>query len=84
MAILTNDQRKDLWIEYMSTISARREGLSLTKAELRAAVDAVDDWIDGNIASFNSSLPLPARTALTAKQKVELFFAVARARFQVT
>ena len=54
------------------------------KLDLRAAVFAVDDWIESNQGSFNAALPLPARTALSAKQKVELFLAVAKRRFEVT
>jgi hypothetical protein len=50
---------------------------------MRAAVDATDDWIEANQASFNSALPLPARTALTSKQKVRLFLSVAQMRFNV-
>jgi hypothetical protein len=48
----------------------------LNKAQLQAAVDATDTWIDSNAAAFNAALPLPARTALTATQKTILFVAV--------
>lgn len=84
MAILTDTDRRTLWAAFMSEVSARREALgALTKADLRAAVDAMDAWIEANAVSFNQAIPLPARTALTAKQKAELFFAVVRRRFEV-
>jgi hypothetical protein len=53
---------------------------ALTKPELRAALDACDDWIEANAASFNSALPQPARGALTAPQKTYLFCYVAMRR----
>jgi hypothetical protein len=56
---------------------------ALTKADLKAAVDAIDAWIDANAASFNQAIPQPARGALTAKQKAWLFFFVVRRRFEV-
>lgn len=55
----------------------------VVKADLRAAVDAIDQWVSDNAASFNSAIPQPARAALTAAQKAELFLFVVRKRFQV-
>lgn len=46
---------------------------AITKAELRAAIDATDDWIDANATSFNQALPENVRTQLTAVQKNWLF-----------
>lgn len=65
----------------MQELSELRESLDLTKAELRAAVDATDDWIDLNAAVYNLALPQPARSVLTAAQKLRLFKAVADRRF---
>jgi hypothetical protein len=52
----------------------------ITKADLRAAVDAIDTWCDDNQASFNTAIPQPARTALTAAQKGWLLGYVVRKR----
>lgn len=52
----------------------------LTKAQLRAAVDATDTWIDSNQAAYNAALPLAAQSGLTAGQKILLFCAVALMR----
>jgi len=87
MAALPTADRNNIWGKFMSDVSAKGGGLgggTLLKLDLRAAVYAIDDWIEANQASFNSSLPQPARSALTAKQKVELFMAVAKRRFEVT
>ena len=78
---LTLAIRQALRAEYGSTLSERRDAFNLTKPQLDAAIAAIDDWIDANAASFNTALPLPARTALTAGQKAELFFIVTRRRF---
>jgi hypothetical protein len=37
--------------------------------DLRAAIDAADTWADANAGSFNSALPLPARSLMTLSDK---------------
>lgn len=83
MAILTDEQREEEWADFMYTLSNAAERLDLNKPELRAAINATDDWIEANSASFNNALPAAAKAALTAKQKTRLFMAVARKRFGV-
>jgi hypothetical protein len=56
------------------------EACGFTKADLRAAVDATDTWIDNNAASYNSALPAAFRTTATATQKTLLFCYVAMRR----
>ena len=53
---------------------------SLTKPDLRAAVDATDQWIDDNTASFNAALPLNFRTIADLQNKTLLFCWVAMRR----
>ena len=84
MAELSTGDRTAIHERVMREASAERAALTLTKADLRAAVDAVDGWIDANAASFNAALPQPARSALTARQKAQLFLAVARRRWEVS
>lgn len=55
----------------------------LTKTQLRSAVNAVDQWLEDNAASYNAALPLAARNALTARQKQALLVAVMRRRAEV-
>lgn len=83
MATLSDTALRELWADLMRELSAARTVLNLSKTELRAAVDATDQWIDDNAAAFNAALPLPARTELTAKQKVRLFMLVAAKRYGV-
>jgi hypothetical protein len=81
MAVLSDTERLRVWRGLMRYWSALREALgALTKADLRAAVDAADGWLDTNAASFNSAIPQPARGQLTTAQKALLLAVVALAR----
>ena len=84
MPALPGPDRLLITKKFMHEISDIRQVVNLTKADLQAAVNAIDDWIDGNAAAFNASLPLPARTVLTAAQKARLFSLVAQRRYEVT
>ncbi len=71
-------------------LAAQREAMveggwtaPITKADLAAAVNAIDDWVDANAAAFNTAIPQPARAQLTAKQKARLLMHVVRRRFEV-
>lgn len=81
MAVLPAASRLAIRADYGSRLSARREPFALTKPQLDAAIAATDDWIEANAASFNTALPLAARTQLTAAQKAELFSLVALKRY---
>ena len=83
MAVLSEGDRQNLWAKYMEDASGRRDGIGLTKAQLRAAIDAADDWVDSNRASFNGALPAAAQSNLTAAQKAEILMYVVRRRWEV-
>lgn len=78
MAVLNDADRKEVWAEFM-----RSSGVfpGLTKAELRAAVDALDDFMNTNAAAINSAIPQPARGALTTSQKAKLLVHVVQQRY---
>ena len=84
MAVLSNADRAAIWAAYMSDCGSSRTTIPLTKADLRAAVDAIDAWVDASAASFNTAIPQPARGALTAKEKASLLVYVAKRRYEVT
>lgn len=84
MAALSNQERADINTLFQQQASDTHSSLAVTKPQLRAAVDAIDQWIDDNATSFNSAIPQPARSALTAKQKAWLFKLVMNRRFEVT
>jgi hypothetical protein len=55
--------------------------IGITKADLRAAINAADDWANTNTTSYNTALPLPARTSLTTAQKALLLNFVITRRY---
>jgi hypothetical protein len=77
MAVMSNEERRRCWAQFMR---ANLEPLSITKAELRAAVDATDQWIEDNSSAYNLAIPQPARGAMSATQKTLLFVYVAMRR----
>lgn len=83
MPVLADSDRVVVIRRIMERLSKSRHAMALTKPELRAAVNAIDQWLDGNAASFNVALPQPARTVLTPMQKAELLAAVALRKFEV-
>lgn len=81
MAVLTDPDRAAAWGEYMQEVSAAREPLDLTKADIRAAVNAIDNFLNANATALNSAIPQPARGALTTAQKARLLTMVVRYRY---
>ena len=81
MATLSTQDRIDLCADMMRVLSAIWELCAINKIDLRAAVNAADDWVEANKASFNNALPAAAKTNLTASQKARLLEFVVRQRF---
>lgn len=85
MAVLSDADRAVLSARFQSDASATRTVLpGVTKTDIRAAIDAIDGWVDANAASFNAAIPQPARAALSARIKAELLTHVVRRRFEVS
>ncbi len=80
MTILSVDDRVAGNNEYLAERNLERDSLALTKAQIKAAFDAVDVWMDSVQAAFNTAIPQPARGALTTAQKAKLLIAVAKRR----
>lgn len=55
----------------------------VTKTDILAAVNAADDWVVNNQASYNGALPLAVRTNFTGAQKARLLAYVLRRRYEV-
>ena len=83
MPVLIDIEREALWAEMMRELSDRGESVGVTKADLRAALNAADGWADANATSYNSALPQPARGALSARQKAMLLTWVVRRRWEL-
>lgn len=81
MAVLSDADRVAVWAEWMRLISADHELCGITKADLRAAVNALDDWINANAAAINLAIPQPARSSLTSAQKARLLTLIVTRRY---
>lgn len=82
MAVLSDAKRAECNAELMRQLSALSETCGVTKADLRAAVNAIDDYLHTNAATINTAIPQPARGALTVAQKSRLMRLVMRKRFE--
>ena len=83
MAELSTQERQRLLrtiMRYWSKTTVGPNYGGLTKAEILAAVNATDSWIEDNQLDYNNALPIPARTNLSSEQKTLLFCAVALLR----
>lgn len=81
MAALSNADRAAAWADWMRDVSDAREPCAFTKAQGRAAFDAIDQWFSDNAATLNSALPAAFRTSATTQQKARLLMAVIRQRY---
>lgn len=81
MATMTIQDRATVHAEMMRDLSLSLESVATLKADLRAAIDAADQWVSDNSASYNTALPAAARTTLTTPQKARLLMLVLRRRF---
>jgi len=82
MAVLSNADRIAVWEQWMRQNLAAIAG-SMDRNDLKAAVDAADDWANNNAIAFNSTLPQPARGVLTASQKALILSLVIARRYIV-
>lgn len=80
MAVMSDQERFQTFAESMRDYRLG-ELPNMVKADLRAAIDAVDDWINANSASYNSALPVTARTNMTPTQKALLLMFVVSRRY---
>jgi hypothetical protein len=84
MAVLSNADRLACWAEVMRDVTNINGAAgAVSKADLRAAIDATDQWIDDNATSYNQALPATVRTAFSAKQKAILYSIVSLKRYGV-
>ena len=81
--LLTEQEKINIWAEVQRELSSKFESISVHKAGLRSAVDSIDSWIESNLVSFNQSIPEPARTKLTTKQKLRIFSLIIKHRWEV-
>jgi hypothetical protein len=72
MPVLSDSDRALVAQRFMQETSNLEESLGVLKADIRAAVNAADDWRVANAASANTALPPAFRTNATTAQKSRL------------
>lgn len=80
MAVLTDNQRSEAWAEFLR-LGVNLGTIGCLKADVRAAINGLDQYISDNAAAINQAIPQPARGALTASQKALLLKAVITKRY---
>lgn len=78
MAVLDDTNRGLVRNHFMRVVGTLLP--SILKSDVRAAVDATDQWIEDNSAAFNTALPVTFRTNASLTQKTLLFCFVAMRR----
>jgi hypothetical protein len=78
VAVLSDGDRAVVWTQWMRL---NAESCPITKADLRAAVNALDDFLETNASAINTAIPQPARGSLSAAQKARLLGYVATKRW---
>lgn len=71
MTVLSDPDRAQLHADFMR-VAENILALTITKAELRSALNAADDWADTNASAFNLAIPQPARGVMSSRQKTLL------------
>lgn len=79
MAVLTTQERAEVHRDYMR--DEHETFGAVTKLNLRAVVDALDDFFESNAAAINAAIPQPARGQLSTAQKSRLVRHVLRRRY---
>lgn len=83
MAIMDAAGRKAAFLDFLAEIRKRDDVFNVSKADVQAAVDAIDQWVSDNAASYNLAIPQPARNTLTSAQKAAILMLVLQRRYLV-
>ena len=82
MAVLPDATRQKVTDRYMASQSKEGNQLNMLASDVRAAVNANDDYIVSIAAEANAALPDAFRENATKKQKSELFTGVSYERYE--
>lgn len=79
MAVLSDAARAEVTAEWQR---ANEDFIgAITKADLRAAINGIDQYLSDNASAMNTAIPQPARGVLTTKQKALVLTAVVAKRY---
>jgi len=81
---MSDTDRARVWRGLMRAWSAQHETVpNNLKADIRAAVDAMDTFLNDNASTVNNALPTAFKNNATNAQKAMLLACVALARYDV-
>ena len=81
MALLSDEDRRDVWAAFMADISQREEPIGLTKAQLLELVGQIDAAVDATAAAFyRGAGGAIGAGAMSQEQFDRLFVSVVRRR----
>lgn len=83
MAELTTEQLSEVRADLMCKMSDIWESCGLIKSDWQSCLSAIDTWIEDNKTSYLNSIPEPAKSSLSSKQKAWLFMLVAIKRYDI-
>lgn len=78
MAVLSDQDRFDAWADWMRE---NREQIPISKVDLRAVFNAVDDELNNQASTFNNAIPQPARSLLSTTMKASILSAAIAKRY---
>lgn len=82
MAILNEEQKRTVLQAVFAKLAEKKSNTNLTKPDFRAALAAVNSAF-GNVWNVvDAAIPEPAKSNLTAKQKVYLFLLLAKVKYE--
>lgn len=81
MAVLSDENRRSAWAAFMRELSREANRLDVTKEELLATVQALDDLLTSSETAINNAIPAGPRARLTVSQKARLLMFVIRQRY---
>ena len=82
MAALADQDRADCSDDFQRVLSFAREPLpGILRSDIRAAINAIDDFLVTNAAAVNNAFPAATKNNLTTAQKARLVAAVTLKRF---
>lgn len=81
MAALPDLDRAAVWAQFMARMKPENRAGPMTKADFRAAINAVDAWWSDNAVAVNNVFPTAAKAALTNVEKIGVFAYVALKRY---
>jgi hypothetical protein len=82
MATLESSKILEISKDYQEKIEPG-DTFPCVKSNVVDAITALDLWLSNNQAAINSAIPLPARTALSTRQKARMLVYVLQKRFNL-